>query len=162
LSFRPQYAAALGSHKLNKIVARTNTALQTLSEQVQQQMCNVEVRQFQELNLKAKQQPSKTIFRAGGKMIVSRGSLLAIRHCSTMPAHTRITPLCYIDQPVTYQGKPLFRDSNSWVLMTSSNQVLCASGSDDFIKMILCALQAQSLEIMCARQRNCVPAVKGP
>jgi hypothetical protein len=93
-------------------------------------MCDVEVDQFQELNLKAKQQPSKTIFRAGGKIIVSRGSLLAIRHCSIMRAHTRITPLCYIDQPVTYQGKPVFRVNNSWVLMTSSNQVLCAPGQE--------------------------------
>jgi hypothetical protein len=45
-------------------------------------------------------------------MIVSQGSLLAIRHCSIMRAYTRITPLCYIDQPVTYQGKPLFMGAN--------------------------------------------------
>jgi hypothetical protein len=96
-------------------------ALKTLSEQVQQQMCDVELCQFQELNIKAKQQPSKTIFRE---------SLLTIRHCSITRPHTRATPLCYIDQPFTYKGKPLFRDSNSWVLMTSSNQVTCAPGQE--------------------------------
>jgi hypothetical protein len=77
------------------------------------------------LNIKAKQQPSKTIFTSGRKMIVTRGSLFAIRHFSVTRVHTRATPLCYIDQPVTYKGKPLFRDSNSWVLMTSSDQVSC-------------------------------------
>jgi hypothetical protein len=98
-------------------------------------MC--EVHQFQELNIKAKQQPSKTIFRSGGKMIVSRGSLLAIRHCSITCAHTLLhllhllhLLLCYIDQPVTYKGKSLFRDSNSWVLMTSSDQESCAPGQE--------------------------------
>jgi hypothetical protein len=53
LPLRPQYAAALGSHKLNKIVTRTNIALKTLYGQVQQQMCDVEMHQFQELDAKA-------------------------------------------------------------------------------------------------------------
>jgi hypothetical protein len=45
LPFRPQYAVAgLGEPQ---------------TKQVQQQMCDVEVRQFQELDLKAKQQSSE-------------------------------------------------------------------------------------------------------
>jgi hypothetical protein len=105
LPFHPEFAPALGSHEFNKIIGQTNSALKHLSSQVQEQMCDIEHRQYQELNNEAKRQPSKTIFRAEGKMITSRGSLLAIRHCKVTRAHTRSTPLCYIDQPVTFKGR---------------------------------------------------------
>jgi hypothetical protein len=75
-------------------------------------------------------QPSKTIFRVGGKMITSRGSLLVISHCEVTWAHTKTTPLCYIDQPVTFKGRALSRESNSWVLMSSSDQVPCTPGQE--------------------------------
>jgi hypothetical protein len=109
LPFHPEVATALGSHEINKIIGQTNSALKHLTAQVQKQMCDIELRQCQKLISKAKRQPSKTIFRARGKMITSRGSLLAIRHCKVTRAHTRSTPLCYIDQPVTFKGRALFR-----------------------------------------------------
>jgi hypothetical protein len=114
LPFRPEFAPALGSHEINKIIKQTNSALKHLSAQVQEQMCDIELRQYQQLNTEAKRQPTKTIFRAGGKMITTRGSLLAIRHCKVTRAHTRTTPVYSIDQP--FKGRALFRESNSWIL----------------------------------------------
>jgi hypothetical protein len=150
LPFRPEFAPALGSHEINKIIKQTNSALKHLSAQVQEQMCDIELRQYQQLNTEAKRQPTKTIFRAGGKMITSRGSLLAIRHCKVTRALTRTTPLCYIDQPVTFKGRTLFRESNSWILMSSSDQVPCTPGQEP-IHNINSVFKAQKSEEVFAK-----------
>jgi hypothetical protein len=124
-----------------------------LSAQVQEKMCNIELCQYQQLNTEAKRQLSKTIFRAGGRMITFRDSLLAIRYCEVTRAHTRTTPHCYIDQPVTFVGRALFRKSNSWILMASSYQVPSTPGQEP-IHNINGIFKAQKSEEIFAKARG--------
>jgi hypothetical protein len=55
------------------------------------------------------------------------------------------TPLCYIDQPVTFKDHALLRESSSLVLMASSDQVPCTLGQKP-IHNINGVFKAQKLE----------------